>query len=124
MPRNKRDARQASKAAGFINISFISKKRLEDDLLSDEELLLGAKLSVARGAPLFNSAKDDKVMEAIVDKRYDDIEEYLKDVDTSIDDPECPTLETLMTVAVRVYSTERHEDLFGSADGVDDDDEF
>ena len=123
MRNRKKKSNQGNRAQGFINISFISKKRLDDESLSDEDLVNGPKVSMSKGAPIMGSEKDDKIMRAIVDKAYDAIEDYLdEDPANTVDDPECPKLSVLKTVVLNVYSAERHEELFGGNEDIDDDD--
>jgi hypothetical protein len=125
--RNRSSAKKntGSKAAGFVNVSFISKKRLDDSSLTVEDLIDGPLLSMSKGAALFGGAQDDSIMEKIVHKAYDDIERYLKeDTSHTVNDVDCPTLSMVKEVVLRVYSAERHEGLFGSASGTSDDDEF
>lgn len=123
MRNRKKKSNQGNRAQGFINISFVSKKRLDDVTLSDEDLINGPKVSMSKGAPIMGTEKDDKIMRAIVDKAYDAIEEYLDaDPGNTVDDPECPKLSVLKTVVLNVYSAERHEELFGGDEDIDDDD--
>ena len=122
MRNRKKKSNQGNRAQGFINISFVSKKRLDDVTLSDEDLINGPKVSMSKGAPIMGTEKDDKIMRAIVDKAYDAVEEYLDaDPTNTVDDPECPKLSVLKTVVLNVYSAERHEELFGGDEDVDAD---
>ena len=116
------NSNRGAKPIGYLNMSFLTVAQLESDA-SDQDLIDGKKLS-AKGLSMFGGGKDDAIMEKIVDRAYDAIEDYLKTPGTTVDDEECPQLTSVKTIVLKVYSVERHEDLFGAPGGITDEDEF
>ena len=123
MPTFNRKDTSFNKADGFINIGFIPKSRLADTSLTEEELVSGPTLTLSQGAPVFLARKSDaKIYEAIIEKQYRAIMDYLNENDANtVNDPECPKLTIYKEVAIRLYSEELHAEVFGSAsDSLDE----
>jgi len=112
-----KDKENSKPADAWVMVSFVPKVYLEDETLSEEEILEKKLIPTgSAGCPIYadNKKGGAVVFDKIIRARYEEIAAYLdSNPGSTMHDPDCPKLEFLKEVVIRVNSAKLAKEILG-----------